>query len=129
MRGYVSPSEKRYGTVKFSNVNTINIKENDGPVSVALYGANGYEKYIQETLPDSSIRLITLSELEQLGCLDTSCSSAPSWVYNTSYWTGTVASTDGSFVRIVYSNGVCGSNSFSVYSNYGVRPVITIPKN
>ena len=72
-------------------------------------------------------RLISYEELGSLGCSDGSCSSAPSWIYGTSYWTGTTS--DSSDVWSVRNNGdlvrsICRYN----YLN-GVRPVVVINKS
>ena len=73
-------------------------------------------------------RLIKLDELEALGCDKTnlSCSSAPSWVYSTSYWTGEVCSSD--YVCSVLRDGQIGNTRRSYESGCGVRPVIVISK-
>ena len=134
-RGYVAGDTKYYGTVAFANKKgwpyennaTIDIKQYDGPVKETLYGESGYEKYIQNTIPNSSVRLITKTELETLGCssIDQSCLLAPSWVYSTSYWTQAAGSSGSS------AWDVCSDGGFRDYydddSSYGVRPVITIP--
>ncbi len=74
-------------------------------------------------------RLITLEELEGLGCSSSkySCSGAPSWVYVTSYWSGTALSSDR--VWYVYSHGPLSYEYNYSYSNsFGCRPVIVIDK-
>ena len=67
-----------------------------------------------------------MEELESLGCdnSDYSCSSAPSWVYRSSYWTGEAR--NDSNLWLVDSGGNFGYNAFSNNSDNGVRPVITI---
>ena len=74
----------------------------------------------------ASGRLISYEELEALGCdgSEETCESAPSWVYQTSYWSG---SADGSgSVWYVNSNGLFGSSDFGSSYNLGARPVIEI---
>ncbi len=71
-------------------------------------------------------RLIRQEEALALGCTESesACNSAPSWVKNTSFWSGSASGSDkllnvgvnGSFSGIFYYNS----------SGYGVRPVITI---
>ncbi len=136
VRGWLS-SGTMYGTVAFSNNGgwpsennaTINIREYDGPVKEALYGTNGYEKYIKETMPPAQVRLITKAELESLGCSasNSTCKGAPSWVYSTTYWTG---SAHYYYTDSVWREGSDGDFDFGYFtSGCGVRPVITIPKN
>ena len=130
MKGQVSSGEKRYGVVNFSNTNgwpyenneTINIKDYEGPVKEALYGENGYEKYIQKTISNASLRLIIKSEVEN--------SKLYSWLYNTSYWTQSANSNNNSWIWCVKFSGLF--DDYYIFSHVracGVRPVITIPKN
>ena len=73
-------------------------------------------------------RLITLEELEELGCVrsSNSCSGSPEWIYSTSYWSGSADSSG-------YIWYVRGNNNFytSIYTtiNFGVRPVIIIDRS
>lgn len=92
-----------------------------------------YATYLKEKGYSSvSASLISPEELVALGCSgeveSDACENAPSWVKNTSYWTGSTGrfpslashvNTEGS-----YGGTDCGN---SVY--YGIRPVITIAKN
>ena len=75
-------------------------------------------------------RLITKDELtsEEIGCSaeDFTCSNAPSFIYSTTYWSGSVYSTD--FVWRVRSNGRFNGNYYSYDDYIGVRPVIVISK-
>ena len=99
-------------------------------VSVVEGYVNSYNSYlVTQGVTPLEARLITKDELINLGCSedDGSCSSAPSWVYATSYWSGSAIYTD----RVWY---VIRDLGFSYgYCNYvglfGVRPVITITKD
>ena len=73
---------------------------------------------------------ITKEELESpLECSGSSCSnSSYSWVYTTSYWTGTSASIPP-FIYCVYSSGSFTTNTFASGLHHGVRPVITISES
>ena len=76
-------------------------------------------------------RLISKEELVSLGCSDTAltCKGAPSWVYATSYWTGTayLQSDEYQFVWNVLFDP--DYDSYYPDDNYfGVRPVITMSK-
>lgn len=124
--------------VVFSNNNTgwptvkgvtIDIKSYDGPVKEALYGENGYAKYIQEIIPKVQVRLITMNELIELGCSSNNktCSGAPNWVFSTLYWSQTAYTGSNSTVWTVGSRGFFDDRPFNE-GFYGVRPVITIPK-
>ena len=89
---------------------------------------NNYKTYLTNMGVDiSSARLITKSELETLGCSSSSnsCSSAPSWVYSTSYWSGTAYDTD--YVWRVSTSKRFNYEPFNRSDAFGVRPVIEIP--
>ena len=144
MRGNVQ-EEKRYGTLKFSNFNgwpyenndTINIKQYDGPVKEALYGENGYEKYIQNIISTASVRLITKGDIETLindgnvlssGFIKTKADDKGySWIYSTSYWTQSASSSVDFRLWYVGSIGDFYGYHFGSVSLFGVRPVVTIP--
>jgi len=93
-----------------------------------------YKTYLKNTLGKTSIdaRLITYEELTGLGCTgyestDSSCKSAPSWVYSTGYWTASALSEN--FVWVVGLDGSFELNYFDSSGPYGLRPVITISKS
>ena len=71
-------------------------------------------------------RLITYEELVSLGCVLTKnmCSGAPSWVYSTTYWTGSAGSNDK--VWNVISNSYAYADLYNC-NRRGVRPIIEIP--
>ena len=71
-------------------------------------------------------RLIKKEELEALGCSssDYSCSSAPSWVYATRYWSGSASSSI--YVWSVRSRGDFSCHDCSYGDIFGCRPVITL---
>ena len=80
----------------------------------------------------SEARLITKEELETLGCDGTNnytCSSAPSYIYSTSYWTMSPS------VDLDNDSWYVNSNDYFHHYNvnnddlYGVRPVIIISKS
>ena len=90
-----------------------------------------YKAYLKNTLGKTNIdaRLITYEELISLGCSDndSSCSSAPSWVYSTNYWTASASSNYD--VWFVGSFAGFDSGTFGMSGYYGLRPVITISKS
>ena len=123
--GYWTDSEgnllSKYGTSYPANVFDSNSN---------LYApTQNYKTYLKNTLGKTSIdaRLITYEELISLGCKGTSCKNAPTWVYNTSYWTA--SANDNYRVWRVYSNGFFFVSSFDNSGAYGLRPVITISKS
>lgn len=120
------------GTIEFSKTNywenTISSYPAyvyDGNSSLYTYVEN-YKKYLQNLgAPIKNVRLPMFEELVEIGCSknNTSCKSAPSWVYSTSYWTGT-AYTSG-YIWYTYS----GYFSNILYNNktaLGIRPVVEI---
>lgn len=71
-------------------------------------------------------RVITYDELQKMGCDKEigNCSNAPSWVYSTTYWSGSATASDG--VLRVGSDMHYDSNYASYDLINGVRPVIEI---
>ena len=135
MLGYNPPHIKPYkGTTKFSDTNYWSSTVSSYPAYVydsnsILYNyVENYKTYLS-TLGVTPIeaRLITYEELISLGCSGSSCSSAPSWVYATSYWSGSVNSSSN--VWGVYSYGNLYSIEYYNYYGVGCRPVITISKD
>ena len=85
-----------------------------------------YKSYLEQyNIPISSARLITLEELVALGCDkdNYTCINAPSWVYTTTYVSGT-ANTNTSMWTV---NSNASFDDEFIYHDYGVRPVIEIP--
>ena len=74
-------------------------------------------------------RLITYEEFTALGCSSSSksCGGAPSWVYSTSYWSG--SGYNFRRVWVVYSSGTIYDLDKDHESYCGVRPVITIDRS
>ena len=91
---------------------------------------NSYNSYlITQGVTPIEARLITKDELINLGCseVDYSCSAAPSWVYATSYWSG--SANDTISVWFVYSDTSFDSCDYYNSEYFGVRPVITISRD
>ena len=113
----------QYGTSYPANVFDSN--------SLLYAPVQNYKTYLKNTLGKTSVdaRLITYEELTSLGCSTSnySCKSAPSWVYNTSYWTASADNYIG--VWYVDSYGIVGSGHFGNSGHRGLRPVITISKS
>lgn len=141
-------STELYG-VTFSD--TIGWKYSPGPIEidVQIWGGesktvlNNYTAYIQEVLNDATITgdLITLKELESLGCIipptygypsleNRSCGASPNidWLNNEQTWWIRSARSDQNNRPWVLS----GKDNYlysNIYSNAnGIRPIITISK-
>ena len=134
MLGYVSGQSISKGTTKFSNTSYWSSIVSSYPAYVydsnsTLYSyVENYKTYLSTLgVTPNEARLITAEELIALGCSGGICTDAPSWVYATSYWIGSV--TDADYTWSIDSDGhFCfGSNSTNTY--YGCRPVITISKS
>ena len=137
MLGYVRGQSIRKGTTKFSNTNYWSSTVSSYPAYVydsnsTLYSyVENYKTYLSTLgVTPTEARLITKEELEGLGCIVSSgsCSGAPSWVYSTSYWTGSAIGPN-----IVWrvsapnflSNGLYSNDNGAI--NMGIRPVIEVP--
>ena len=136
MLGYVSGQTIRKGTTKFSNTNYWSSTVSSYPTYVydsnsTLYSyVENYKTYLSTLgVTPTEARLITKEELEGLGCIVSSgsCSGAPSWVYSTTYWSGSASSSRG--VWRVYSDGFFINFDFSDNGSFGCRPVITISRS
>ena len=134
MLGYVRGQSIRKGTTKFSNTNYWSSTVSSYPAYVydsnsTLYSyVENYKTYLSTlgvTLTEA--RLITYEELTSLGCSVSSCKNAPSWVYATSYWSGSARSSN--FVWLVNSIGDFGNFNYSFSNDFGCRPVITISRS
>ena len=94
-----------------------------------LYSYVENYKFYLETLGVfiENARVIKIEELKEFGCdLNvSSCINAPSWLYLTSYWTGSAS--DGSNVWRLFSTGYIDSRRYDRYDEIGLRPVIEIP--
>lgn len=117
------------GTVAYDSINRSNVYETS---EIKPY-VDAYKTKLEELNGNiSEVRLITKEELEVLGCDSNNgtCSSAPSYIYSTSYWTMSPVVDSDRSVQSVDSDG----NFFYVIayggsSRYGVRPVIVISKS
>lgn len=121
------------GSTKFSNVNYWSSTVSSYPSYVydsnsTLYSyVENYKTYLSTLgVTPMEARLITYEELAGLGC-DSSSTSAPSWVYATSYWSGSAYSSRD--VWTVYSGGIFINQRYSGYNSFGCRPVITISRS
>ena len=91
---------------------------------------NSYNSYlITQGVTPIEARLITKDELIGLGCSedDDSCSAAPSWVYATSYWSGSAYASN--IVWYVISSAGFSYEKSHIDNTCGVRPVIKITKD
>jgi len=117
-------------------------QNNNGSYPAYVYDNNAtlktyvdsYVGYLNSALSTNATgRLITYEEIEALGCSgnDYTCvnspATAPAWVYQTSYWSGSARNSFS--VWYVRSNGAFSNDFFDSRGsngNFGVRPVIEI---
>ena len=126
-----------YWTDNTSDHNLLSKYGTSYPVNVFDSNSNlykpleNYKTYLKNTLGKTSIttKIMTYEDLISLGCTekDNSCKSAPSFVYNTNYWTASAY--NNSSVWSVFLNGYFDGYDFAFSSYYGLRPVITIKKS
>ena len=113
------------GTIAFSNTDSTY----SGSI-VEVY-VNSYNSYlITQGVTPIDARLISKDELIGLGCSEDKMrvtDEAPSWVYATSYWSGSAY--DASRVWGVFSDGFFSPDYYSYNGGFGVRPVITISRD
>ena len=86
-----------------------------------------YKSYLEDTgATIKSARLLRLDEAYELGCDrdSMSCDSAPSWVYETSYWLGTAYDNYGPGRERAYNTFFYTYYGDTAY--HGVRPVIVV---
>ena len=137
MRGYLSLDlNPKKGTIQFSNSVYWSSTVSTYPAYVynknsLLYSyVENYKTYLSVLgVTPIEARLISFEELSDLGCVSPGgCkSSLSSWVYATSYWTGSVYSSSSLLVMLSVGDLVTLPN---VANNYlGVRPVIVISKD
>lgn len=123
--GYVTATEPRYGVTKFSETSSEYID------SLAEGYALKYEDYLINNLGmdiTTMVSLPTIEDLEALGCskIQYSCSqSTYPFVYQTSYWTRSVVSSNNLW-KVNYG-GYLGDDYYSNSSISGIRPVVKIP--
>ena len=89
---------------------------------------NNYKIYLENLgVTVSDARLISLDELESLGCsiINNRCDNAPDWVYSISYWTGNVNSSTE--VWRVLNTASLNYYSYTI-KYYGIRPVVVFSK-
>lgn len=134
MLGYISGQSIRKGTTKFSNTNYWSSTVSSYPSYVydsnsTLYNyVENYKTYLSTLgVTPTEARLITYEELTSLGCSGSICKNAPSWVYATTYWSGSAYSSYN--VWNVYSYGDFHNNNYSNNNYSGCRPVITISRS
>ena len=126
-------SYPRYGITVFSSSSQKGTNYSDYTGSIVERYVNAYKIKLETNfgVPVIEARLITKDELESndIGCssTDNTCSGAPSFIYETSYWSGSARNTNS--VWNVYSTGFFGSNNYSYANFFGVRPVIIISKS
>ena len=137
-RGWISgynAENPLIGIKSFSNTNYWSSTINSYPAYVYNENSQSYEnienyKSYLEGLGTkiNEARLITIEELEELGCSTTTniCDSSVNWIYTTTYWTGTASSSSGMWR--IRSDGILGRNTYT-NKDSGIRPVIVIDRS
>ena len=139
-----------YGTVSFSNSNywdgkvgsdypgtyCSDITYTQGTTCAYVYDSNSnlyqyvqaYKTYLEGLgARVLEARLLRIEEAYELGCGNESwnCSSAPSFIYETSFWLGSPRGNTGLVWNIASSDGFDSTGNSNPVT-YGVRPVIVI---
>ena len=129
MTGYQGDGKyPRNVTTEYSNDSQKGTNYSDYIGSIVEKYVNNYWAHLQTLgIEVQTARLITAKELKSLGCesLNSTCKDAPSWVYSSSYWTGTPTGTE-SINDINSSTKSRTSNYYYSEHLFGVRPVIEI---
>lgn len=126
-RGYIVEENTAIGTTEFA-ANSYDTYENS---TIKNYVDN-YKAYLVNLGANvASARLITIEELDDLGCQSASstCEQAPTWLYLTTYWTASIQANNYGIIDmyVVNSTGKMGSITTNTPYSSGVRPVIEIP--
>ena len=134
--GYpINGSYPVYGTTAFSSKSVKGTNYSSYTGSILEDYVEEYVQYLSDTY-DATVSgsLITYAELtnaslfncpETRSCPTTVNGKDTSWIYTTTYWTGSPSST--SIVWIVNSDSIFNTNVYNGDGFDGVRPVITIP--
>ena len=127
MRGWIDGQSEKKGTTPFSSseVHGTNYSSYEG--SIVEGYVNEYKSKLEAIGAEiEEARLITKEELVGLGCSSSgyTCSSAPSFIYSTSYWSGSAQGTYN--LWRVSSDADFYRSSYTTLNSFGVRPVIGI---
>ena len=120
------------GKTVFSSDTQKGVNYSDYSGSIVETYVNNYKNNLESNykIEIADARLITNSELSNLGCSTSSCSNK--WVYSTIYWTSSAYDSENIW-RVGYwsiGNSEIYDNYYYIYSeNFGVRPVIVISKD
>ena len=155
---YIVPLKKTFGIQNETSIGWFYGYSLSNPIiGVTSFSANGYwndniseypayvynqNSYIYEYVENyknylinlganiNSARLISLEELKSLGCNlnELSCENAPSFVYLTTFWSGTAVDNNHLY-HISKYGGFDNKATLSDGRYLGVRPVIVIPKS
>ncbi len=127
MIGWISGQSERKGTTPFSSseVHGTNYSSYEG--SIVEGYVNEYKSKLEAIgAKIEEAKLITQAELEGLECSSSgyTCNTAPSFIYSTTYWSGSANNTHN--VWRVNSSADFFSSSYANNDSFGVRPVIGI---
>ena len=119
------------GTTDFSSNDKKGTKYSDYNGSILEEYVNNYRSHlITLGVTPVEARLITIDELYNLGCKNTTSicrDTAPKWLYSTTYWSQSAI--DDYYIWEVNTDGELVKLFFSIDHHAGVRPVIVISKD
>ena len=102
-------------------------KENGEYVAIIASYVEDYVTYLKNYGVNVTGRLLTYNEMTELGCAESYECTGESWVYNTTFYTGSLRSTN--LLWLISSTGQFGDNGYGISNGYiGVRPVIVLEK-
>ena len=133
MLGWISGQAK--GTTAFSSDAQKGTNYSDYSGSIVEGYVNNYKSIIESEYGVSveEARLITEDELtsDDIGCVAEaySCLNAPSFIYSTTYWSGSAYQDSDDDLWYVDKNGMFGNGIYNDDFAMGVRPVIIISKS
>ena len=118
------------GSVQFSNATKQGVYFNSYEGSIVQEYVEGYESYLSTLISPLEVRLISKSELVDLGCdySKYTCAGAPEWVTSRNYW-GETPSTSSANQYVISVLGSKLSGYFVRSYAFGVRPVVVVSKD
>ena len=133
--GWSLSANRYYGAVEFSSSNYWSTSGGNfifnSSSSVYNY-ISTYETNLENLgVGDITVTLPSYNQMTDMGCKSVanggSCPSSVSWVYSTSYWTGSYQ--NSSNMISVYSRGQLMSTAYNLSTFIGVRPVVLLKES
>jgi len=112
--GYDSSLDNYGYILKDEYKDDLYVYDSNSPMSTYV---DAYVDKLQSFGVDSAnARLMSLQDIKDLGCDESMCTNAPSWVYSTNYWLGTVSSSNYTLLTVQQSMEIYHSWSFCIKS-------------